>query len=93
MHNRLLLGHSRKILGYNVAKKDIRVVKPTPVEQKLIDVALRKQYPQMYKPSWAKTLKGKVQKEFKTARTIQIENQLRKSGLTEKEIARLRGKK
>ena len=37
--------------------------------------------------------KVKTKKEFKTVRTKQIEDQLGKAGLTEKEIASLRGKK
>ena len=70
-----------------------KIIKPTRAEKKIIDKRLRKQYPQMFEKNWAKSLKKKVKKEFKTARTSDIENKLRRAGLSEKEIARLRGKK
>lgn len=75
-----------------------KIVKPTPAEQVIIDRRLRRKYPQMYKSNWVTDLKKKVKKEkekggFKTTRTKQIEKDLRGAGLTEKEIALLRGKK
>lgn len=70
-----------------------KIVKPTPAEQKIITRRLRKRYPQMYKENWAKRLKGRVKKEFKTERTKQVESRLTTAGVTPKEIARLRGKK
>ncbi len=70
-----------------------KTVKPTPSEQAIIDRRLRRKYPQMFKPNWTTDLKKKVGVEFKTKRTKQVEDELRKSGLTEADIKRLRSKK
>lgn len=74
-------------------KKKRKIVKPTTAQKKVINVELRKQYPQMFTKSWVSMLKGKVKKEFKTARTLQIESQLHKAGISDKRILQLRGKK
>lgn len=58
----------------------------TPSEFKIIQKRLGKR-------NWVSKLKKKVLKEFKTKRTIGIEKRLRSSGLTDKEIAKFRGKK
>jgi hypothetical protein len=92
-----------------VAKKDIRVVKPTPAEQILIDKALMKQYPQMYEPGWgnakhmkifAKAIKKKRQDVKKqrnlkrySSRDADVEARLKHAGLSESEIAKLSRKK
>lgn len=63
----------------------------TPGE--FVEVSKRLRKRRSKKTSWVKKLKKNVKKEFKTQRTKSAEAQLRRAGLTEKEIARLRGKK
>lgn len=74
-----------------MAKKDIRVVKPTATEQKIIDKRLRAKYPQMFE----KVTQQRLDKVFKkkTTKSVSTENALKAAGLTDKEIARLAGKK
>jgi len=62
-----------------------KTVKPTVMEKLLIKKRLQTKYPQMSKPGWGKTLT--------TTRTKDITNQLKKSGLSDSDIAKLRGKK
>ena len=70
-----------------------KVVKPDAAMRQRINKALYKQYPQMFTQNWADMLKGKVKKEFKTQRTLQIEKGLKRAGIGEKRIRQLRGKK
>lgn len=77
-----------------------KIVKPTGLEQEIIDRRLKKQYPHMLEKSWVSKLKKKVRKELKerrnkalkTQRTKDVSGSLRKAGMTQKEIDRLRGK-
>jgi len=87
-----------------MAKK--KIVKPTIREQITISRRLREKYPPRKpekKEDWVSRLKGRVKAVFakdkakaakaRTIRTKATSDRLRKAGLTEKEIARLRGKK
>lgn len=80
------------------------VVKPTPQEQVIIDRRLRKMYPQMYSPGWGvpgaivaaakkkRKKKKRKKKELTTVRTQAISERLKQAGLSDSDIARLRGK-
>jgi tRNA threonylcarbamoyladenosine modification (KEOPS) complex Pcc1 subunit len=70
-------------------------------EEAIVNSRLRKKYPQMYTENWAKRVKKAVQAELKQRRkrrtrtskkTDRVSSQLRKAGLSAKEVARLRGK-
>jgi len=78
-----------------MAKKKLE--KATPFQKMIIERRLRVKYPQMYKKSWVTDLKGRVKTQLKkdkaTKRTKSVSGRLRGAGLTEKEIAKLRGKK
>ncbi len=73
----------------------------TPDEFDKISVGLSKRY--IKRKGWLPKLRASVKKElasqkkarkgFETARTQAVQKGLRKAGLSEKEIARLRGKK
>lgn len=63
-----------------------KTVKANPVEKLLVQKRLRAKYPQMYKKGWGKTKKN-------PKRTEQITSQLRKAGLSESDIAKLKGKR
>jgi len=65
-----------------------KTVKPTIMEKLLVKKRLRTKYPQMYKPGW-----GKSKKPLTTTRTKDITAQLKRSGLSDSDIAKLRGKK
>lgn len=63
-----------------------KTVKPTASEKRVVQKRLKKKYPQMAQISWGKP------KKKTTKRTKKVSGQLTKAGLTEKEIAKLRGK-
>lgn len=76
--------------------------KPT-MKQKIIAARrVRRKYPRMSdkdwgkekdKPNWAQRLKGKVRKFLKTTgRTKVIKKDLKKAGVSRKEVKKLRGK-
>lgn len=62
-------------------------VKPTLVEKLVIQKRLKTKYPQMFKKGWGKP-KPKIKK-----RTDQITDQLRKAGISQSQIDRMKGKK
>jgi len=63
-----------------------KVVKPTVMEKLLVKKRLQAKYPQMYKPGWGKGRNA-------NKRTGQIATRLRAAGLSDSDIAKLRGKK
>lgn len=84
-----------------------KIVKPTPSEKAEIDRRMMKKYgpKRIYKEEdkWFPKLKSGIKAYFKkekkdkkkkhdTTRTSAVEARLRQSGMTEKEIKRLRGK-
>jgi len=73
-----------------------KVVKPTAAEQRKIDARLKAKYPQMYDDNWPGRLKKKVKAELErqktSKRTKQVSSGLKAAGLSDKEIAKLRGK-
>lgn len=71
-----------------------KIAKPNQQEKRRIKSALKKKYPDMANKTgaWVEGFKKKVKKELKTERTKNIEAQLRKSGMSDDEIRRLRGK-
>ena len=66
-----------------MAKK--KITKPTVAEKALMVVRLRGKYPQMFKPGWGKKLRNK--------RTSDISSRLRKAGIDQATIDRMRKKK
>lgn len=66
---------------YKANKKLLGKARPTTVQQALISTALKKKYPQMYGGA------------LPAQRTQQISDQLRKAGIDEATINRMRGKK
>lgn len=62
-----------------------KAVKANPVEKMLVQKRLKVKYSSMSQPGWGKSLTPN--------RTSQISSQLKKAGLGESDIARLRGKK
>ncbi len=69
------------------------VAKPRNLrEQAQVEHELRKKYPQMYNAdgSLKAAYGGKKKKKKKTSRTESVESGLRRGGLTESEISRLR---
>lgn len=61
-------------------------VKPTLVEKLLIQKRLRAKYPQMFKKGWGK------KKPLTTKRHSDIASQLRKAGIDQATINRMKGK-
>ena len=81
-------GNNHKLYAKRVKKMGGREI-ATPEQYELIEQRLKSLYPK-------KKLYRKVPGEktdFKTMRTKVIEDELRKSGITEEEIARLRGRR
>lgn len=77
-----------------------KAVKATPKEHAEVSRRLRKSNPGMFKRDWVKDLKKGVRlligqekhAYVETARTRDITKKLKRSGLTDAEIARFRGK-
>lgn len=77
-----------------------RVTKPTPQQRVLIQKRLREKYPHMASEAWLTRLKGKVQRQLRQAdplkrnanpATAKIIDQLRSSGNSDSDIARVLG--
>ncbi|MHC4867691.1 MAG: hypothetical protein ACYTEX_26775 [Planctomycetota bacterium] len=86
-----------------------KIAKPTIAQQMIINKRLRAKYPQMFKVGWGESKSSKAdvwggsksskadvptkKKDGDTIRTKSIMAQLRKAGLSDEAISRLRGRK
>ena len=67
-----------------------KLVKPTLVEKLIVQKRLQAKYPQMFKKGWGKK---KAKKPLTTQRHSDISSQLRKAGIDQATIDRMRGRK